>query len=173
MKEERNLREYCGEVSCGEAIFHCYKNGHENTEYYDTLYGILYCGDPDRVDIVREDTVDLSDYAEVRMIDRSSNDAYWYDLKEDLPENFRPKARKVLVILPDNSVLDYVEIIDEILAEGDLDVETGVSSIDYVQITPWGADTIEEEDMIDDDDDHSWGNDWYADQISVKSKEIR
>ena len=128
-------------------VFHAYENGEkvESWDFFDNLFGA------DEINVVKEDTLDLTKYEEVHIRQENDGNVY-YEFNEgvELPDDYRFDVIIHHVILPNKEVWDMTELVDE-----NIDYETwqpfsGEDFIDYSKVT---ADGIEEIDYNEEDDE--------------------
>lgn len=144
------------EFNAGEMIFHCYETYHDEGHY--KTKGARFCVDDELYKIVKEETVDLSDYEEVRLITIGDSPCTC-DFEEGIeyPDDHVFDAIKTIFIMPNGDKVEAIELDDS-----DFDYETAdfggdASYISKESFTKDGmTDIDEEEDYLDDDEDFGW-----------------
>ena len=137
------------ETKGGCVVFHIYENGEKDTSYdfFDNeLEGINY-------KVVKEDTLDLSKYEEVHTREESYDDTYYgFNDEEELPDDYEFEVELTHVMLPNGEVRDMKNIIDDHIDDTTFETSSGSSFVEYYKVTPDGIESIEDEDIIEEDD---------------------
>lgn len=134
------------ELTGGCIVFHIYENG-EKDRSYDFFDNVL---DGIKYNVVKEDTLDLTKYEEIHIRQESYDDTY-YDLKEELPDDYELEVEVTHVLLPNGESYDIKELIDEHIDMETFETSSGSSFVEYSKVTPDGIESIEDEDIIEED----------------------
>lgn len=137
------------ELTGGCVVFHVYVNGKKDSSYdfFDNeLEGINY-------KVVKEDTLDLSKCEEVHTREESYDDTYYgFNDEEELPDDYEFEVELTHVMLPNGEVRDMRNIIDDHIDDTTFETSSGSSFVEYYKITADGIESIEDEDIIEEDD---------------------
>ena len=152
------------EVNASWNVFHCYNGG----ELEDTK-GFIDINEPKdgcvqsvfdddiKVKVVEEETLDLTGFEEVRIIQKNDDDTMWlFNDEKELDDDHEFPLRLTHVILPNKESWDMYEVIDDELDPDSFECSSGDSFIDYYSVTADGIESIDEEDLTDDDYDDSF-----------------
>jgi len=134
------------ELTGGCIVFHIYKNGEKDRSYdfFDNdLEGISY-------NVVKESSLDLTKYEEIHIRQESYDDTF-YGLKEELPDDYELEVEVTHVLLPNGESYDIMELIDEHIDIDTFETSSGDSFVEYSKITPDGIESIEDDDIIEED----------------------
>lgn len=130
-------------------VFHAYENG-KKTESWDFFDNLL---EADEINVVQEDTLDLTKYEEVHIRQENDGNVYYgFNEGVELPDDYRFDVIIHHVILPNKESWDLIELVDE-----NIDYETwqpfsGEDFIDYIKVTAEGQENIDDEKTIEEDD---------------------
>lgn len=152
------------EVNASEQIFHCYQDGEWVDTYGfwdlgkitgDTIDGIL--DDNLHVKIVKESSLDLTKYEEVRIIQKNDDDTMWaFNDEKEMPDDYVFNIKVTHVLLPNGESWDMYEVDCDDLDWGSFESSSGVSFIDYYSATKDGIKELDEEELNEDDEDQGW-----------------
>lgn len=134
------------ELTGGCIVFHIYENGEKDRSYdfFDNeLKGFNY-------NIVKENTLDLTKYEEIHIRQESYDDTF-YGLKEELPDDYEFEVEVTHILLPNGESYDIMELIDEHIDMETFETSSGDSFVEYSKVTPDGIESIEDEDIIEED----------------------
>ena len=134
------------EIRGGGVVFHCYENG-EKVESHDFFDNSL---ESDQMNVIDEQTLDLSEVEEVHIRQESYDDTYYgFNDDEELPDDYKFDVRLVHVILPNKEVWDMIDIIDSHIDNTTFETSSGESFIDYYSVTKDGQESIDGSDEDD------------------------
>lgn len=128
-------------------VFHAYENG-KKIKSWDFFDNMLQA---DEINVVQEDTLDLTKYEEVHIRQENDGNVY-YEFNEgvELPDDYRFDVKIHHVILPNKESWDLIDLVDDNIDYDSCESFAGEDFIEYSRVTPDGMEGIEyneEDDM--------------------------
>ena len=134
------------EIRGGCVVFHSYENGEkvESNDFFDNSL------EPNQMNVVDEQTLDLSEVEDVHIRQESYDDTYYsFNDDEELPDDYKFDVRITHVILPNKEVWDMIDIIDSNIDNDTFETSSGSSFVDYYSVTKDGQESIDGNDEDD------------------------
>lgn len=128
------------EINGGCMVFHGYNNG-EKEDSYDFFDNVM---EGVKVNVVQEDTLDMTKYDEVHIREESYDDTYYgFNDEEELPDDYAFDVKVVHVLLPNGESYDMTELVDDHIDDTTFETSSGSSYVDYYCVTKEGKESIE------------------------------